>query len=115
MADESNRGHEKLLAAVIAQAIKDAAAPIRSYEQELGINLSTAAKDALAFLHSRVCNHYASLIGIDHEAMLDGLRRGRWKAEIGKIGTGKGPGKKTAEMAETVKFRMGWYAAGAAE
>lgn len=107
MKTDHERSCEKLLSAVIAQAIRDAAAPIKPTEMVVANNLAEPAIKAIEWLHGSVCEHYASLVGIDQEAMLDGLRRGQWKSEISKGGSGKK--RKTEDIAPIVKQRLEWY------
>lgn len=103
--DDQSARCARLVAAVIAQALRDLAIPINENEKKHGINLVGNAYESLKFFYdsSSPFKQYAVMVGVEAKPFIDNLESRDYESQEVKH-----PYLKDREL-RTIRRRLRWY------
>jgi len=97
--DEQARRSAHLIAAIVANALRDLMIRPSELEGQMRMNINPAAAKSVVFFNSKVFIAYCHLIGIDHNQFLQRL----------KYGTNLSAGKRITDMDfRAIRQRISW-------
>jgi hypothetical protein len=97
--DEQTRRSAHLIAAIVANALRELMIRPSELEGQMRTNINPAAAKSVVFFNSNVFIAYCHLIGIDHNQFLERL----------KYGTNLSAGKRITDMDfRAIRQRMSW-------